>query len=110
MLTNISEARLVMLFTKGLAKSLRGWVKVYEPISLPIAISKARDMQDAIPKTKFLPKPTFHLKGKDISPPPKELTERNQLDKEPKRDLRRRKLCFTCQEPWATKTQMCRKR
>jgi hypothetical protein len=33
--TDISEPRLVMLFTEGLTKPLRGWVKAYRPHSLP---------------------------------------------------------------------------
>jgi hypothetical protein len=33
-MTDISEPRLVMLFTEGLTEPLRGWVKAYRPHSL----------------------------------------------------------------------------
>jgi hypothetical protein len=32
--TDISEPRLIMLFTKGLTEPLRGWVKAYKPPTL----------------------------------------------------------------------------
>jgi len=56
MVTDISEARLVMLFTEALAEPLRGWVKAYRPATLQDAITRPRDMQDAMPKNKFPPK------------------------------------------------------
>ena len=34
MVTDITEPRLIMLFTEGLAESLRGWVKAYKPTTL----------------------------------------------------------------------------
>jgi hypothetical protein len=34
MVTDISEARLVMLFIEGLTEPLQGWVKAYKPTSL----------------------------------------------------------------------------
>jgi hypothetical protein len=44
MVTDISEARLVMLFIEGLTEPLRGWVKAYKPTSLQDAVSSARDL------------------------------------------------------------------
>jgi hypothetical protein len=44
MVTDISEARLVMLFTEGLTEPLQGWVKAYKPTSLQDAVSRARDL------------------------------------------------------------------
>jgi hypothetical protein len=58
MVTDISEARLVMLFTEGLTEPLRGWVKAYKPTSLQDAVSRARDLQESVSKPKFTPRPT----------------------------------------------------
>ena len=69
MVTNITEPRLIMLFIEGLAEPLRGWVKAYKPATLQDAIGRARDLQDAVPKNRFPPKPTFPSKGKDTRPP-----------------------------------------
>ena len=44
MVTDITEPRLIMLFTEGLAKPLRGWVKTYKPATLQDAIGRARDL------------------------------------------------------------------
>lgn len=40
MVTDISEARLIMLFLEGLAEPLHGWMRAYKPISLMDAISR----------------------------------------------------------------------
>jgi hypothetical protein len=69
MVSDISEGHLVMLFVEGLMEPLRGWVKAYKPTSLHDAINMARDMQDAVPKRCFSPKPTFTLKTKETRPP-----------------------------------------
>jgi len=61
-------------------------------------------LQDALPRTRapFPQRPTFQLKGKDTRVlPPKGNQSQGPLDDETRRDLRRKKLCFTCQEPWA---------
>jgi hypothetical protein len=42
MVTDITEPRLIMLFTEGLAEPLRGWVKAYKPATLQDAISGAK--------------------------------------------------------------------
>ena len=57
-----------------------------------------------MPKTRapFPQRPTFQPKGKDTRvPSPKGSQGRGPLDDDTQRDLRRRKLCFTCQKPWA---------
>ena len=61
MVTNVSESRLTMLFTKALMEPLRGWVKAYKPPTLQDAISRARDLQDSIPRIGSFSKPTFLL-------------------------------------------------
>jgi hypothetical protein len=116
MVTDISEARLVMLFTEGLAEPLRGWVKAYKPTTLQDAVGRARDLQESVPKTKFTPRPDFPTKLDDRTPPQRDgtghqqrdwagqpqrdWTGRNRMDDATRQDLRRRKLCFSCQEPW----------
>jgi hypothetical protein len=55
--TDISEPRLIMLFTKGLTEPLRGWVKAYMPHTLQDAILCTRDLADSAPKTKPFSKP-----------------------------------------------------
>lgn len=64
----------------------------------------ATDLQGVIPKTQetFPAHTPYPQKGNDTTPPPQRTTQgRGQLDDETRKDLRRRKLCFTCQEPWA---------
>ena len=65
MVTDIIEPHLIILFIEGLAEALHGWVKAYKPTTLQDAIMRARDLQDAVPKNQFPPKPTFPPKGKD---------------------------------------------
>jgi hypothetical protein len=55
--TYISKTRLVMLFTEGLTKPLRGWVKAYESHTLQYAILHTRYLADLVPKTKIFSKP-----------------------------------------------------
>jgi hypothetical protein len=50
--TDISEPRLIMLFTEGLTEPLRRWVKAYRPPTLQDAILRTRDLADSVPKTK----------------------------------------------------------
>jgi hypothetical protein len=69
MVTNISEAHLVMLFTEGPAEPLQGWVKAYKLTSLQDAVSRARDLQESVPKPKFTPRPNFPTKFDDRTPP-----------------------------------------
>jgi hypothetical protein len=55
--TDISEPRLIMLFTEGLTEPLRGWVKAYKPHTLQDAILRTRDLVDSVSKTKTFSKP-----------------------------------------------------
>ena len=63
-MTNISEQRLVMLFTKGLSEPLHGWVKAFNPETLQDAIIRTWDMEDAVPKKKTFSKPFIPQKTK----------------------------------------------
>lgn len=67
--TDITEPRLIMLFTEGLVEPLCGWVKAYKPVTFQDAIGCARDLQDVVPKNRFPSKPIFLPKGKNIHPP-----------------------------------------
>jgi hypothetical protein len=98
--TDISEHRLVMLFTEGLAEPLRGWVKAFKPATLQDAIKRTLDMMDTVPKTKGPTKPYIPPKNQDKKPFQKEWTGKDRLDEETRRELRRKKLCFTCKDPW----------
>ena len=55
MVTNISKARLILLFVEGLVEPLKGLVKSYRPSTLQDAQNRTSDMQDAIPRTMFPP-------------------------------------------------------
>jgi hypothetical protein len=55
--TDISEPRLIMLYTEGLTEPLRGWVKAYMPPTLQDSILHTRDLADSVPKTKTFSKP-----------------------------------------------------
>jgi hypothetical protein len=100
MVTDIFEARLVMLFVEGLTEPLRGWVKAYKPTTLQDAVSRTRDMQDVVPKSRFPPKPTFPQKSKETKPFLRDWAGNPKLDEETRKELRRKKLCFSCQESW----------
>ena len=58
MVSDISESRLIMLFTEALSEPLRRWVKDYRPITLLDAINRTLDLQDSMPKNKLPQKPT----------------------------------------------------
>jgi hypothetical protein len=99
MVTNISEQRLVMLFTEGLVQPLRGWVKAFRPTTLQDTIMKTQDMADTVPK-KAPVKPFIPQKGKETKPFQKPWTGKDRMDEETQKELRRKKLCFSCKEPW----------
>jgi len=69
MVTDISEAHLLMLYTEGLSEPLWGWVKTYKPNTLHDAISRTRDLQESVPKHRFAPKLNFPTKFNDRRPP-----------------------------------------
>jgi hypothetical protein len=98
--TDISEPRLVMLFTEGLTEPLRGWVKAYHPHSLQDAIRRTRDLADSVPRTKPFTKPFVPQRDKDQKNPPREWKGKPKLDDDTRRELMRKKLCFSCRDPW----------
>jgi hypothetical protein len=66
--TDISEPRMIMLFTKGLTEPLRGWVKAYRPPTLQDAILRTRDLADLVPKTKPFSKLFVPQRDRDRKP------------------------------------------
>ena len=69
MVTDISESRLILFFTEGLAEPLKGLVKDYRPTTLQEAMSKTRDQQDAISRIKYPPRPPIPHKFQNQRPP-----------------------------------------
>lgn len=57
-------------------------------------------MENSIPKSKFPSKPFIPQKNKDKKPFQKEWAQERQVGCEARRELRRKKLCFSCKEPW----------
>ena len=105
MVSDISESRLIMLFTEELSKPLCGWVKAYRPITLQDAISRTLDLQDSVPKNKQPQKTTSLPENKEKPthlPENREriIPQREWLNEDTRRDLGRKKLCFNCKEPW----------
>ena len=101
---DLSAARRIYMFIDRLAEPLRGLVKSSRPATLQDAVGRTRVLQEALPRTRapFPQRPAFQPKGKDARVPPQKGNQgRGPLDNDTLRDLRRRKLCFTCQEPWA---------
>ena len=85
-----------MFFTEALTEPLQGWVKYYRPTTLADSINRTRDLQDVVRKNRFPPRTNVPIKAKDRKPWPK----KEWMDNDTQQDLRRKKLCFTCQEPW----------
>jgi hypothetical protein len=94
--SDISEHRLVMLFTKALTKPLRGWVKAFKPHTLQEAIVRTRDMGDSTMKPKIFTKPFVPQRDKDQKNPQREWKGKPKLDDDMRQELMRKKLCFSC--------------
>jgi hypothetical protein len=106
MVQDVSQSRLMMLFTKGLMEPLKGWVKVFKPTNLHDAIWRTSDLGPTA-KSKIIPRPP-HTRGRDQRPPmnqggrdPRGFDRgRGRMDENTRRELRRKQLCYTCKEPW----------
>ena len=88
MVIDVSESRLMMLFTEALTEPLRGWVKAYKPPTLQDAISCARDLQDSVPKNRFPFKTNFPFRDKDKKPFQQDFPKKKWLDEDTRKDLR----------------------
>ena len=102
MVIDISESQLILLFIEGLAEPLKGLVKAYRPSTLQEALNRTRDLQDDIPRTRFHLRMNAPSQFKNQIPPMKIPTRNFKRDNfsRDRDEMRRRKLCFTCQEPW----------
>lgn len=97
MVPDVSEARLMMLFSEGLTKPLCGWLMAFKPTNLHDAIWKTRDLAGATQKNKFTPRSPFVPKGRESKFVDK---GKGRLAEATKRELRRKQLCYMCKEPW----------
>jgi len=88
-----------MLFTEGIIEPLKGWVKDFRPPTLQDAIKKTQDMADTTikkaPLKTFIPQ-----KGPATKFTQQTWTGKDRLDEDTRRELRRKKLCFSCKDPW----------
>ena len=89
-----------MLFTKALTKPLRGSVKAFKPHTLQEAIVHTRDMEDTALKPKLVTKPFVPQRDRDQKNPQREWKGKPKLDDDTRRELMRKKLCFSCRDPW----------
>jgi hypothetical protein len=99
-ISDISEHRLVMLFTEALIEPLRGWVKAFKPHTLQEAIVCTRDLGDSVMKPKTFTKPFVPQRDKDQKNPQREWKGKSKLNDDTRRELMRKKLCFSCRDPW----------
>jgi len=91
---------LVMLFIEALTELLRGCVKAFKPHTLQDAIMCTRDMGDLVHKQKTFTKPFIPQRDKDQRNPQRDWKGKTKLDDETRKELMRKKLCFTCRDPW----------
>jgi hypothetical protein len=63
-------------------------------------VTKTIDMTNTIPKMKGPTKPYIPPKPQDNTSFQKYGTRKDRMDEETRRDLRRKKLYFTCNDPW----------
>ena len=103
MVSEISESRLILLFTEGLAEPLKRLVRDYRPTTLQEAMSRTRYLYDAILSTKYPPKPPMPHKSQNPIPHVRKFltTGKRYYSYKDWDELRRKKLCFSYQEPWA---------
>lgn len=59
MVSDISDARLIILFVDGLTNPLHGWVRAYNPTTLQDVVTRTRDIYDVVLKYKLPPTPTI---------------------------------------------------
>jgi hypothetical protein len=97
MVPDVSEDRLLMLFSEGIIEPFHGWVKYFVPTNVQDVICNTKYFLEASQKNKFTPRPPIVPRGRE----PKFADKgKGKLDEATRRELRRKKLCFTCKEPW----------
>jgi hypothetical protein len=70
------------------------------PPTLQDAILRTRDLADSMSKTKTFSKPFVPQIDQDRKPFQREWKVKEKLDNETRREIMRKKLCFSCREPW----------
>ena len=94
MVPDLSTTHRVYMYVEGLAEPLRGLVQSTRPATLQDAISRTRDLQDVLPRTRtpYPQRQTFQSKGKDVRiPPPKGNLGQVQIDDDVKRELKKKR-------------------
>jgi hypothetical protein len=86
-----------MLFTEGLVEPLIGWVKDFIPKTLKEAIMKTWDMAETTPN-KTSEKTFIPQKIQVEKPPWNTWTRKDMIYEETWRDLKRKKICYSCKE------------
>jgi hypothetical protein len=107
MVQDVSQARLMILFTVGLMEPLRGWVKDFKPTNMHDAIWKTRYL-GLVAKMRFTPRTSLNQGGRDQIPSMNQGGRdqrgfdqgRGRMDDPTRMELRRKQLCFTYKEPW----------
>jgi hypothetical protein len=100
MVQDVSERRLVILFTEGLSEPLKGWIKAFDPPSLQEAMKKARGMEFAAPKSKSLHKEIPSTSNETLQQSDKKEKSAPMMDEETQEELKKKKLCYWCKEPY----------
>ena len=100
MVPNISERRLVVLFMEGLLEPMRGWIKAFASPNLQEAMKKARSMEFAEPKSKSLHKEIPSTSNKTPQQSDKKKKSAPMMYEETQEELRKKKLCYWCKEPY----------
>jgi hypothetical protein len=80
-----------------LIELLRVWVKDFKHVTLQDVIERTRDLVGAANKNIFTPRPPVIPRSRDTKHMDK---GKGKLDEGTRRELKRKKLCFTCKEPW----------
>jgi hypothetical protein len=93
----MSKSKLLMIYTEALNEAFHGWVKDFKTATLQDAIEHTRDLTGEASKNKFTPKPPNFTRGRDTKKMDK---GKGKMDEATRRELRRKKLCFTCKESW----------
>jgi hypothetical protein len=106
MMQDVSQARLMMLFTEGLMEPLRGWLKAFKPTNIHDAIWKTRNLGSTT-KNKFTPRNPLKLGGRDQIPPMNRGRDqrgfdrgRGRMDETTRRELRRKSLGIQHRNAW----------
>ena len=79
---------------------MRGWIKAFDPPTLQEAMKKARSMEFAAPKSKSLHKEIPSTSNETPQQSDKKEKSAPMMDEETREELRKKKLCYWCKEPY----------